>query len=277
MILAAGMSSRMKAETSHQVDNKLVHQANSLPKCMIGLGKNGRPFLDYLLYNAAQANINEVLLLLNPADDYTQAYFEKSMADNQVFGLKILFARQHIPEGRVKPLGTSDAILQALAQHADWQNGRFIVCNSDNIYPVKVFELLTTDGPNAMIGFDAVGYDEARVRNCAIVETDNEGFLTDLIEKPTDEEWTNIVATMPRIGISWNIFGLNAKEVIPVLENTPLHPVRFEKELPISIRRMVKENPKSMLVFRVPDVIPDLTSKADISEVQSFLDANFEF
>ena len=273
MVLAAGMSSRMRAESEQNIDSKLVSQANSLPKCMIGLGKNNRPFLDYLLYNTVQGGIEEVILLLNLTDNYTQNYYEQ----NKISGLEILFARQHIPKSRTKPLGTSDAILQVLSQHSDWQESRFMVCNSDNIYPSKVFEILSKEGSNRMVAFDADGYEEVRVRNCAIVQTDEDGFLIDLIEKPTDEEWLHIKTTMPQIGISWNIFGLNAPEVISVLENTPLHPVRQEKELPVSIRMMVQNNPKSMEVVRVSDAIPDLTSKADIAEVQRFLEINFDF
>lgn len=70
LILAGGMSSRMKKALAEDtsLDSKLIEQANTLPKCMIGLGKNGRPFLDYVLYNASKAGIKEVILLLNPKD-----------------------------------------------------------------------------------------------------------------------------------------------------------------------------------------------------------------
>jgi glucose-1-phosphate adenylyltransferase len=277
MILAAGMSSRMRKEDASLADPSLVHQANNLPKCMIGLGKNGQPFLDYLLHNAAKGGVEEVLLVLTPADAFTQQYYTQQLAKNQAFPLKLLFARQYIPEGRTKPLGTSDAILQALSQHPAWQEGRFIVCNSDNIYPIKVFEKLYQTTRNAMIAFDASAYSTERVRNCAIVQTDAHGFLNDLIEKPTDEEWAHITATMPYIGISWNIFALNAPEVMPFLEDTPLHPIRQERELPVSIRRMAQTLPQSIKAIPMPDLVPDLTSKADIADIQQFLDQNFMF
>lgn len=275
MILAAGMSSRMKKEDASFANQALTQQANTLPKCMIGLGKNGRPFLDYLLYNAAQGGVQQVLLVLNPQDTFTEAYYTEQIAKNQVFGLHIGFARQYIPDGRLKPLGTSDAILQALAQHPVWAEGRFVVCNSDNIYPVGVFEKLFQTTQNAMIAFDAKAYSVERVRNCAIVKTDNEGFLIDLVEKPTDEEWAHIVATMPYIGISWNIFAFNAPQTVPFLEATPLHPVRQERELPVSIRSMVQANPQFMKAIAMPDLVPDLTSKADIADIQAYLETNF--
>ncbi len=271
IVLAAGMSSRMKKPSEVHIESALISEANLLPKCMIGLGQSRRPFLDYLLYNAAQGGIEEVLLVLNPADDFTENYYI-----NQTFlGLKISFARQFIPIGRAKPLGTTDAILQALNQKSDWQNDRFIVCNSDNIYPIAVFKKLLATTENAMIAFDAAAYTLERIRNCAIVDANEQGYLIDLIEKPTDIEWQLIQETMPIIGISWNIFALNAKFALPFFKKTPLHPIRNEKELPVSIKMMAKAFPEAICVFRMPDLVPDLTSKEDIIEVQRFLESNF--
>jgi glucose-1-phosphate adenylyltransferase len=267
------MSSRMKKDSAEKLDKNLIYQADNLPKCMIRLGKDNRPFLDYILYNAALAGITEVLLILNPADTISQVYYENKIIQQQVFGLTISFARQHIPADRQKPLGTSDAILQALSQHENWKNDNFIVCNADNVYPAHIFRSLINSDNNAMIAFDAQDYEESRVRNCAIVQENEAGFLKDLIEKPTDEEWRLIKKTMPRIGFSWNIFKLNASEITPYLINTPLHPERNEKELPNSIRLFVKEN--NIELIWVNEVIPDLTSKEDLKGVQDFLEKHY--
>ncbi|MBC8110034.1 MAG: NTP transferase domain-containing protein [Verrucomicrobia bacterium] len=277
LILSGGMSSRMKKALTNDshLNPDIVNQANTLPKAMIGLGKNGRPFLDYVLFNAANAGISEILLLLNPKDTFTQAHYEKLSQQGKAWQLNIKFARQHIPADREKPLGTADAILQALNQHPDWQKSTFIVCNADNLYPVSIFEALAeSEYANAMPDFDSIGYDEARVRNCAIIRKDSKGFLTDLIEKPTDEEWYGIVRTMPRIGISWNIFSFEAQEVLPFLEKTPFS-VRNEKELPNTVRMMAKEKPESIFCMPVAEVIPDLTSKADIMAIQEFLEKEY--
>ncbi|GAB2630706.1 sugar phosphate nucleotidyltransferase [Emticicia sediminis] len=277
LILAGGMSSRMKKnlEGNSNLDSKLIEQANTLPKSMIGLGKDGRPFLDYVLYNASVAGVKEVVLLLNPKDTVSQPHYEKLMQEGKNWGLQIGFARQHIPEDRVKPLGTTDAIEQALNQFPAWKSSRFIVCNGDNLYPVKAFELLLDETyPNAMLDWDTDGYDEARVRNCAIIKKDSEGYLIDLLEKPNDEEWAEITQTMPRIGISWNIFAFTSADLIPFLEKTPLHPVRNEKEIPVTVRMWANENPKGIYTIQIADVLPDLTSKHDIAEVQALL--NYE-
>jgi hypothetical protein len=66
-----------------------------------------------------------------------------------------------------------------------------------------------------------------------------------------------------------------AQEALPFLEKTPLHPIRLEKELPNAVRLMIKEIANSMLAIPVTETIPDLTSKADILEVQHFLDLHF--
>ncbi|WP_394996348.1 sugar phosphate nucleotidyltransferase [Emticicia sp.] len=277
LILAGGMSSRMKRsiEENSDLDPKLIEQANTLPKSMIGLGKDGRPFLDYVLYNAAQAGVKEAILLLNPKDTVSQPHYGKLMQEGKSWGLKIAFARQHIPEGRAKPLGTADAIEQALAQFPSWKSSRFIVCNGDNLYPVEAFKLLLDETYlNALLDWDTVGYSLERVRNCAIIKKDGAGYLTDLLEKPNEDEWAEIVKTMPRIGISWNIFAFTAADLLPFLEKTPLHPIRNEKEIPVTVRLWASEKPQSIFTIQISDVLPDLTSKHDIIEVMKVL--NYE-
>ena len=278
LILAGGMSSRMKKATDsdNSLDPKLIEQANTLPKCMLGVGKNGRPFMDYVLYNASKAGIKEVVLILNPKDTVTQSHYETLTSNGNNWGLDIQFARQYIPENREKPLGTTDAIQQALAQFPSWQNSRFIACNGDNLYPVKAFKLLSDDNhPNAMLDWDTEGYTIERVRTCAIIKKDKEGYLVDLLEKPNDAEWEEIVNTMPRIGISWNIFAFTASELLPFLEKTPLHPIRNEKEIPVTVRLWANEKPKNIYTIPIEDVLPDLTSKNDIAEIQAILEKEY--
>ena len=255
------------------LDPKLIEQANTLPKSMIGLGRGGRPFLDYVLHNAAQAGVKEVILMLNPKDTVSQPHYEKLMQEGKSWGLVFSFGRQYMAEGRTKPMGTSDAIEQALAQFPAWKNSRFIVCNGDNFYPSKAFKLLLeTEYPNAMLDWDTVGYTVERIRNCAVVKKDEEGFLVDLIEKPNEEEWTIITNTMARIGISWNIFSFTGSDLLPFLEKTPLHPVRNEKEIPVTVKRWASEKPKSIFAIQISDIIPDLNSKQDIADVMQALD-----
>lgn len=273
------MSSRMKKSVEGaQLDPNLAAQADNLPKGMIGVGLSGRPFMDYLLYNAYRAGYDEILLLLNPKDQVTKPHFDQLMAHNKAWGLQIHYATQHIPAEREKPLGTADAVLQAIQQHSPWQAARFAVCNSDNLYSSNALRLLN-ESPyrNALISYerDGLGFPEDRIKAFAILSTDAEGYLEGIIEKPSDEEVAAVVAKSGRAGVSMNIFIFTAEDIVPRLERIPLHPVRQEKELPGAVSMLANEVPQSVKCLPLSEEVPDLTSKTDISVVQGYLEAHF--
>ena len=105
MILAAGMSSRMKQSSADNLNPSQIKQANSRPKCMIEIGSKKQPFLIYLLDNAQKSGCDEVCLVLNKKDQFTESYFNQ----HELLGIKIRYVYQAIPEERNKPLGTADA------------------------------------------------------------------------------------------------------------------------------------------------------------------------
>ena len=238
LILAGGMASRMKkalAEDNSDLDPKLVAQANAVTKGMIQVGKNGKTLIDYQLYNAHLAGIEEVMLLLHPTDNVSQEYCESLLAKDATWGMEIVFARQQIPADREKPAGTADAVYQALSQHTDWQTGRVIVCNSDNLYSVNALKtLLASEVPQALISYhrDSLLYPEERISAFALIRTDAEGYLLEIIEKPTKEQADELMAKQGRLGVSMNVFVFEASTFLPYLAKTPFHAVRNEKELP---------------------------------------------
>lgn len=279
LILAGGTSSRMKKELEGSgLNSELVKQANEMPKGMIGVGKNGRPFLDYQLYNAAKAGYTEVVILLNQKDTITKPYYENQMKLNFTWGLKIKFATQIIPENRVKPLGTADAVEQALEQHPEWKGSKFTVGNSDNLYSSHAFKLLLDNPfPVGLISYEAsgLGFDHEKVKNCAIQFTDKDLFLEQLIEKPTDEQINECQDKVGRLGISMNIFSLDYDIAMQYMKSQPLNISRNEKELPEAVSRIAKENKKMVKTFPVNEFMPDLTSKTDLTLVQSYLEKEF--
>lgn len=280
LVLAGGMSSRMKKaiEGESTLNSALTEQANSLPKGMIGVGNSGRPFLDYLLYNAHRAGYQEVVLLLNPKDTVTKPHYEKLVAEGNAWGLTIKFAIQHIPADREKPLGTADAVYQGVHQTPEWAGHRFTVCNSDNLYSVNALQVLReTPHANALISYDpaALGVEPERVKAFAILRTDSEGHLKDIIEKPNDDQIAMVLAESGRIGVSMNIFSFTTDQIKPILERVPLNPIRLEKELPTAVSMLVEEIPNSVLVIPLAESVPDLTSKSDIAVVQAYLEKEF--
>ena len=281
LILAGGMASRMKkalAEDNSDLDPKLVAQANAVTKGMIQVGKNGKTLIDYQLYNAHLAGIEEVMLLLHPTDNVSQEYCESLLAKDATWGMEIVFARQQIPADRDKPAGTADAVYQALSQHTDWQTGRVIVCNSDNLYSVNALKtLLASEVPQALISYhrDSLLYPEERISAFALIRTDAEGYLLEIIEKPTKEQADELMAKQGRLGVSMNVFVFEASTFFPYLAKTPFHAVRNEKELPTSVVMFGEGEGKGFFAIPLAENVPDLTSKEDILVMQKYLEETY--
>lgn len=275
LIMAGGMSSRMKkAEGTETLDATLVEQANTLPKGMIGVGKDGRPFMDYLIYNAHRAGYTEVLILKNPKDYVTKPYYDQLVAENKAWGITFKYATQQIAPDREKPAGTADAIQQALDQTPEWKGERFTVCNSDNLYSVKVLTLLKENPvPNAVVSYEsiALGVEPERVKAFAVIKADEEGYLVEIIEKPNDEQIESARDKNGKIGVNMNVFHFFYDDILEYVTKEPFNPVRNERELPNAVMKLAREHQKKVITVPVEENVPDLTSKGDISIVQKYL------
>ena len=189
VILAAGISSRMKKSAVLQmiVDNSLIDDADYKAKSMIGVGKDHRPFLDYLLYNARQTGYKDVLIIVGEKDESIRNYYGQKDRDNEFHGLKISYATQWIPAGKEKPIGTADALYHGLKSRSDWSGLQFTVCNSDDLYSEKALKLmLQNDFKNAIIDYDrrALQFERNRIEKFAVTIKDEEGFLRIFSKNP---------------------------------------------------------------------------------------------
>jgi NDP-sugar pyrophosphorylase family protein len=280
VILAGGISSRMKANTGKTtgLDPHLRGEAQTKSKAMISIGSQARPFLDYILYNIQVAGYKEVVIVVGEHDPSIRDYYEARNGARQFDRLSISYATQIIPEGRKKPLGTADALLEALTIKPAWQGQSFTVCNSDNLYSVNVLQqLLECEKSNAMIDYDrsTLGFSEERIAAFAVIKKDKDGFLRDIIEKPSADEINQVKDAGGRIGVSMNIFKLSYNVILPILQTIPIHPVRHEKELPLAVRIMIKQHPQSMITIPCAEHVIDLTSQSDIPDVQQYLKKHF--
>jgi ADP-glucose pyrophosphorylase len=120
--------------------------------------------------------------------------------------------------------------------------------------------------------FEGLRFPRERIYQFAILRTDSDGFLADILEKPSEEELKKIRG---RRGISMNIFRFSYEDILPYLKKVPLHPVRNEKELPEAVKLMALDNPRSMKTYQRSEYVPDLTTVKDIPEVQKYLQAHF--
>jgi glucose-1-phosphate adenylyltransferase len=276
VILAGGVSSRMRkaAPAPDGTDSGLLVDAGQKSKSMLGVGPGGRPFLDYLIYNAREAGYADLVIVVGENDGGIRARYGSAMQDNEFHGVRISYAVQAVPGGRTKPLGTADALLCALRVRTDWCGKKFTVCNGDNLYSRGVLkQLLETGHPGALIDYDrdALRFAQSKIEQFAVLEKDSDGYLTGIIEKPSPEDIRRVRDASGRVGVSMNIFRLSYDTVLGFLEEVPLHPVRQEKELPAAVALMVRRNPRSVLAIPVSEYVPDLTGRADIGGVQGYL------
>jgi len=280
VILAGGISSRMKKSQSlgRDINPQMIKDADSKSKAMIRVGENERPFLDYLLFNAYESGYREIVIVINEKDNSIKKYYESRDSKKLFPELMISYVVQPIPDGREKPLGTADALYHALKLNSVWSNFSFTVCNSDNLYSQFAFKLLLeSEYKNAMIDYnrDGLNFEKERIEKFSVTKKDDEGFLIDIIEKPTVDEIESSKDKSGAIGVSMNIFKLNYDMILPFLKIVPLHSVRKEKELPGAIKMMIEKFPKSLYAYPVSEEVPDLTGKEDILKVKMYLEKNF--
>lgn len=280
VILAGGISSRMRKSLpqSPVMNDDLLKQSDQRTKGLIGVGKEGRPFLDYQLYNAFQAGITDVVIVIGEHDNTIRSYYGMKDRDNNFHGLSISYAVQKIPEGRDKPLGTADALYHALIMRSDWRGNYFIVCNSDNLYSIKALKtLVDLNDTGGLIDYDIMGleFDQSRIAQFGITRKTDDGYLIEILEKPSKELISTIQSHDGITRVSMNIFRLYYDNVFPYIEHCPMSPVRNEKELPIAINNMINVHPHSIRAIPLCEHVPDLTYKDDIARVQSYLQENF--
>ena len=272
IILAGGASSRMKKPSISQLSEELIHQANSRSKALILL--NDRPLLDYVLYNAKQAGYQNIYIVIGKEGELFKTFYGEHRTQNQFRGLSISYVYQHIPDGRIKPLGTADAVCQSLEQYPVLQKNQFAVCNCDNLYSVKAFETLRkSKHNNAFINYDrdALDYSQDRIERFALTKVDSNNFLQDIIEKPTTSESEKYKDTDGKYRVSMNIFKFDGIIFFPFLQSCDIHPERNEKELPSALLDMIRSFPTSVLAIPLTEHVPDLTGKDDIPLMNEYL------
>jgi glucose-1-phosphate adenylyltransferase len=265
VILAGGISSRMRESLAVQgVDERLLREAEERPKGMLGVGDGHRPFLDYVLFNIRSSGLTDVVIVVGERDRSVRERYGAKDLDNEFHGLRISYAVQRIPEGRTKPLGTADAVQTAMRVKREWRGRSFVVCNSDNLYSIAALRaMLDAESPGALIEYDraGLGLERSRVDSYATIVTGSDGYVKDIIEKPSPDVLSGILKRHPSAGVSMNIF----------LETMPIHPERGEKELPTAVGMLVRQDPRCFRSIPMSEPVPDLTRRTDINSVQDHL------
>ena len=208
------------------------------------VGSQGEAILDYSIYDAHQAGFETVVIIIK------EAIRKDFMAT----------VGKAIPEGRVKPWGTSHAVLCAKEQI---DGAPFAVINSDDYYGKAAFKVIfdalsSMTDPN---GYCMVGYELGKTvtENGSVArgvcQTDAKGYLTEVIERTSflDEIEDRFAAFL--------------KEAIP---NNPL---KCEYFLPLPVSQLIKEGKATVKVLTSPDRWFGVTYAADKPVVVAALKA----
>ena len=272
VVLAAGMSSRMKKSVDSNIDSSKANEANNKSKSLITFGN--KPFIYFLLKNILDAGFETVIMVVGKDfEDFKNQIDELKLTPK----IEVKYAIQKIPVDRVKPFGTADAVSQTMQQLPELQKTSFCVCNSDNLYSASSLKLIRENSfENAVLAYDrdSLDFPKERVSSFSILMMDAEFNLVNFIEKPTPEQVSENLDENGKIRVSMNIFKFNGNQSFDFIKNCPINPIRNEKELPSALVNMISEDGLYMRGIPIAEHVPDLTSKADINTIQKLIDSN---
>lgn len=271
IILAAGASSRMKQSLQRNT-GPIAHSFQS--KALIPLGESRRPALDYLLDQAEEAGFQKIIIVVGEDSIDFRSYFGTKDAHNRYRCFDLSYAVQKTPTGRSKPLGTADALSQTIDQFPYLLKEQMVVCNGDNLYSYNALKTLKDAvEPNALISYNRKGlkFPTEKILTFALLIVNSAGYLKEIIEKPSPENSEKYKDPNGQLHVSMNIWKFNGTDIYPCLVNTPVHPIRNEKEIPTSALLLANLTQKGLKAYPISEHVPDLTAVEDIQEVENYL------
>ncbi|MDD3360284.1 MAG: sugar phosphate nucleotidyltransferase [Hespellia sp.] len=277
VIMAAGMGSRYGG--LKQIDP---------------VDEQGHIIMDFSIYDAKKAGFEKVVFIIKKENE---ADFKASIGDRMSEQMEVSYVFQdlhnlpegyELPEGRVKPFGTGHAILSCLGT----VDGPFAVINADDYYGQHalqvIYEYLATHEDDDKYRYTMVGYilkntltENGHVAR-GICETDENGFLVDIIERTRIEKTESGAAFTEDDGATWedvspdaivsmNMFGFTEsiltelKERFPKFleENLKTNPMKCEYFLPSVVDQLLKEDKATVEVLKSTDRWYGVTYKED--------------
>jgi glucose-1-phosphate thymidylyltransferase len=254
VVLARGLGTRMRqADSAVLLDAEQEAIARTGLKAMIPIG---RPFLDYVLSELADAGYEEVCVVIGPEHGGVKNHYMSVAPPRRT---RISFAVQ------AEPRGTADAVL-AVEEFVSGED--FLCMNSDNYYPVSVLRELRALNEPGMALFDQLtlltkgNISEEKIRKYAICEVGDDGYLRAIVEKPATPV---MAAARGDALVSMNCWRFSAA-IFEVCRHTPLSP-RGEYELPVAVGEGIQRYGLRFRAVRCHEGVLDLSSRADIAVV----------
>lgn len=280
VIMAAGMGSRYGG--LKQIDP---------------IDEYGNIIMDFSIFDAKRAGFEKVVFIIKKENE---ADFMAAIGNRIGKQIEVAYAFQdlhdipegfEVPEGRVKPWGTSQAIMSI----KDVVDGPFAVINADDYYGAHAFKTIYDylmeygeDGSQcAMVGYVLKNTltDNGHVARGVCVTDDNHHLVeinerTKIIKTPTgaaysEDDGQTWIETPADGTVSMNLWGFSA-DMIHTLEagfasfleaNLAKNPMKCEYLLPAKVGEMLKDGKITVNVLRSLDKWYGVTYKEDKPEV----------
>ena len=252
VVLAAGLGTRMRSGEAAGLSLAQRQMADRGVKALVPID---RPFLDYVLSTVADAGFRRVCLVIGPDHDELRQYY----GEVETQRLQFEFAVQG------EPLGTADAVAAA----RDFACGEpFLAINSDNHYPLQALQALRRMSGPGLPGFDRAALvaqsniPAQRIERFAVIETDAQGNLRQIVEKPTA---ARLASLGDNVGISMNCWRFDERIFAACEAIEPSE--RGELEITSAVQFAVDHLAVLFEVVSVSAAVLDLTSRSDIESV----------
>lgn len=255
------------------------------------VGPNGEFILDYSVYDAIKAGFNKIVFIIKE-ENYD--LFRETIGKRIESKIKVEYAFQkiedvpkgvNIPESRVKPWGTSHAILTA----KNLINEPFAVINADDFYGpdpykkvINFFNENKNDNEYAMVGYNVKNTmsENGSVKR-GICDKAPDNYLSNLIESKIEKIDNKIIATpledeentfevKEEDLVSMNFFGFKPSlskyledEMIEFFNNHKDDLDKCEFLIPTSVYKRIEENKIKVKVLDTNEKWYGITYKED--------------
>ena len=289
VILAAGMGSRYGG--LKQID---------------GVGNHNEPIIEFTIYDAIKAGFKKLVVIIKKENEEA---FEEAIISKVRPYIEVEYAYQDlndipenvtIPEGRVKPWGTTHALLSCREILKD---DPFVVCNADDFYGRNAFEKVIeffhdgiSDDTCCMVGYKVENTlsDNGTVTR-GVCHTSEDGYLTSIkevmnirwnkdhdgVEFEEDGEYKPLAMGTP---VSMNFWGFTPATIrrlekifnSEIEEGIRNNPLKYEALLPNHVGDMVRNGECQVRVLTSNDSWFGVTYKEDkpvvVAKIQALKD-----
>lgn len=303
VILAAGRGTRMRRPAPGiGLRREQRAMAERGLKCLIPF--HGRPFLDYVITALADAGIEEACLVVRPGADPVRTYCERARtrrvrlsfavqpeplgSANALLAAEdfaagepfiVVNADNYYPPAAVAALGF-DATAPAVARVADGPAGtgarlhdaaesaggagRAVADSPPGSYATATAGALVGFRREALVARGNI--DPDRIAAFALLTTHPDGTLAGIVEKPSPEARRRLGDDAPISMTLWR-FGPSIFAACRAVGRSP----RGEYELPGAVAHAMRERGERFRVVPSDEGVLDLSSRADIPEVEARL------